>query len=203
MENIENAAHSNDENGQTQVPGTFSLNDYILPQNFGEMVGVKKLLTTVPVRKPDRQWFVRVRVGEEWRCPIATIELKEEREVYLLSPGVAQEFPEETKPQMLFTAINRQNTIFLWPVPLPGPDGRLNPWHESALEAVKHAEQHWTRMAADMNLGAYAIYQAAESLPEPEWASETSFEALVRIGFKNKIIEDLEHPVLRRLRGEI
>ena len=30
-----------------------------LSQDFGEQIGVKKALLTVPVRKPDRQWFVR------------------------------------------------------------------------------------------------------------------------------------------------
>jgi hypothetical protein len=30
-----------------------------LSQAFGEQAGVKKVLTTVPVRKPDRQSFIR------------------------------------------------------------------------------------------------------------------------------------------------
>jgi hypothetical protein len=31
-----------------------------LDQSYADTVGVKKLLTTVPVRKPNRQGFVRV-----------------------------------------------------------------------------------------------------------------------------------------------
>jgi hypothetical protein len=55
-----------------------------LDQNFAEMVGVKKLLTTVPVRKPNRQDFVRVHSDAAYRLvPAAIIELKEDREVYL------------------------------------------------------------------------------------------------------------------------
>jgi hypothetical protein len=38
-----------------------------LDQSFAEMVGVKKLLTTVPVRKPNRQDFVRVHPDPAYR----------------------------------------------------------------------------------------------------------------------------------------
>ena len=52
--------------------------------------GVKKLLTTVPVRKPNRQDFVRVHPDAAYRLtPAAIIELKEDREVYLVTPRMA------------------------------------------------------------------------------------------------------------------
>ena len=55
-----------------------------LDQNFAETVGVKKLLTTVPVRKPKRQDFIRVHPDPTYRLtPAAIIELQEDREVYL------------------------------------------------------------------------------------------------------------------------
>ena len=43
------------------------------PQNFEAGLGVKKVVTTVPVRKPDRQWFFRVHPDEAWRLPAAVI----------------------------------------------------------------------------------------------------------------------------------
>ena len=39
-------------------------------------------------------------------------------------------------------------------------------------------------------------------LPEPEWP-ELSLRELLRIAFKDKMIDDLGHPVLRKLRGEV
>jgi hypothetical protein len=56
-----------------------------LDQSFAG-AGVKKLLTTVPVRKPGRQDFVRVHPGEDYRLTTAIVELKEEREFYLITP---------------------------------------------------------------------------------------------------------------------
>ena len=53
-----------------------------LDQNFVEAAGVKKLLTTVPVRKPNPQDFVRVNPDPAFRAALAVIELKEDRETY-------------------------------------------------------------------------------------------------------------------------
>src|SRR6266568_3638739 len=54
-----------------------------LGQDFADKVGVKKALLTVPVRKPDRQSFVRVHPDPSWRLDTAVITLKDERETYL------------------------------------------------------------------------------------------------------------------------
>jgi hypothetical protein len=34
----------------------------------------------------------------------------------------------EVVMKMLYTTINRQGTVTLWPVPLPTADGRVNEW---------------------------------------------------------------------------
>jgi hypothetical protein len=64
-----------------------------LSQAFTESVGTKKLLTTVPVRKPGKQEFVRVHTESEYRGAFAILELKEDREYYLLMPDIAAEIP--------------------------------------------------------------------------------------------------------------
>jgi hypothetical protein len=96
-------------------------------QSFTGTVGVKKLLTTVPVRKPNRQDLVRVNPHPSFRItPIVIIELKEGREVYLATPALARELPGECTAATLFTAVNRLGILHLWPVKLPGPDGKHN-----------------------------------------------------------------------------
>src|SRR6516164_9157269 len=53
--------------------------------------GVKKLLTTVPVRKPNKQDFIRVHPVPDYRlCGVAMIELREDRETYIVRPSYAQ-----------------------------------------------------------------------------------------------------------------
>ncbi len=173
-----------------------------LSQDFASQVGVKRVITTVPVRKPDRQWFVRVHPDEAWRLETPVLELKEERETYVVDPSLWSELPGELVPKVLFTAVNRQGVVFLWPVRLPGEDGRGNAWNSSALEAATLATQGWVRVAANMSLGAYEVFQATAELPEPEWP-EKDFQSLVDIAFRDRYIRELDHPALRRLRGEL
>src|SRR5262249_14826049 len=54
------------------------LSKWRLSQDFVEQASVKKLLTTVPVRKPLAQDFVRVHPDAAFRMPCAIIELKDE-----------------------------------------------------------------------------------------------------------------------------
>ena len=104
------------------IPNPFDPAALRLDQSFADTVGVKKHLMTVPVRKPNRQDFVRVHPDPEYRLtPAAIIEVKEDREVYLVTPNMAQDLPGEFAAATLFTAINRQGVLHLWPVKLPGP----------------------------------------------------------------------------------
>jgi hypothetical protein len=172
-----------------------------LDQSYADTVDVKKHLKTVPVRKPDRNWFVRVHPDESYRLtPAAIIEEKDDREVYLLTPQIAQQFPDEFTPVTLFTAINRQNVLFLWPVRLPGLDGKHNEWHRSAMAAAKMAMGVWTRVRANMSLGAYEPFEATGQLSEPEWP-DVAFPEILKVAFRDRIVDRTDHPVLQRRLG--
>jgi hypothetical protein len=56
-----------------------------LDQSFVEAGGAKKILTTVPVRKPRQQDFVRVHPDPAFREAFPIIELKDDREHYLVT----------------------------------------------------------------------------------------------------------------------
>ena len=292
---------------------SFDLERLRLSQDFPSQVGVKKALLTVPVRKPDRQWFIRVHPDLDWRLETAVLELKEERETYIVDPDMWPELPGELVPKVLFTAINRaisefpkgrkylislsfrgkasvrpaqvggfdvnivihgstavrgrgdlvayrwalwkltapwthrtrpphlgkrcafstsstgpfpsnhsrktpkgpkialgnpdrpinrQGVVFLWPVRLPGEDGRGNAWHRSALQAADLAMKGWVKVAANMSLGAYEAFEATGDLPEPEWP-DRGFSSLVDIAFKDYYVRSLDHPVIQRLKGAL
>jgi len=186
---------------QTAKPADpFDLTNLRLDQSFVESAGVKKLLTTVPVRKPNPQDFVRVHPNPEYQAVLAVIELKDDRELYLVLPSVARELSGEFAMATIYTAINRQGVLFLWPVRLPAPDGRILEWHRSASEAADLAMRRWIRVKANMALGAYEIFEAASTIPDPEWP-ELSFQELLRIAFRGRLVDRLDHAVIKRLRG--
>jgi hypothetical protein len=182
--------------------GSFSLADLRLTQDYASMVGVKKVLTTIPVRKPNRQEFVRVHQDESYQLSTAVIEIKDDRETFLVSPQLWNELPGETIAKVFLTAMNRQGVLFLWPIRLPEPDGRHDQWNRSAMEAAELSKKKWIKSVANMSLGGYEVYEATGELPEPEWP-ELEFDEIMKIAFKDRFIESLDHPVIQRLNGEI
>lgn len=171
-----------------------------LAPNYGETLGVKKLLTNVPVGKPARARFFRTHLDGAMTFPAMLLEQKEMRETYVVMPDVAQVISELVRPVLLHVAIDRQNNVFLIPVPLPGDDGRRNPWHESLAQAVEYAKDKWLRISANMGSGAYDVFVAEGSLSDPEWPAH-GMEELVEVAFRGKIISNLDHPVVQSMLG--
>ena len=182
-------------------PDPFDLSSLRLNPSFLETAGVKKLIKTVPVRKPGKQDFIRVRPEPEYRENFAMIDLKDDREDYIVRPEILPELAGEVVLKTLFTAINRQGVVFLWPVRLPAPDDRkTSAWSQSAREAAEMAMTRWVRMRSNMNLGAYDIAVAEGVMADPKWP-ELSFQELVRIAYRDRMVTTTDHPVVKRLRG--
>ena len=62
------------------------------------------------------------------------------------------------------------------------------------------AMSRWIRLKPNMSLGANEITTAGIVMAEPVWP-ELSYEELLRIGYRDRMITMLEHPVILRLRG--
>jgi len=54
---------------------------------------------------------------------------------------------------------------------------------------------------SDMSAGAYVVYEAAGNIPDPEWPDLT-FKEIVGLAFKDRVVSSLDHPLVKRLRGE-
>ena len=163
-------------------------------------VGVRKVLLTVPVRKPTKDEFFRVHPDHFLEC--YAVELKAERETYFLAPAVAPVLPEFVEPVRLRYCVSRQGVAFLWPVKLPKDDRRADSWRTSAAEAATLAETKWVRIAADMHLGAYQPFEAVADLGDPKWPNE-SWTEVVKIALRDRRIDSEDHAVIRQLLGQI
>jgi hypothetical protein len=149
----------------------------------------------------EGQDFIRVHPSPDFRLAVAIIELRDDRESFLVPPSIARDIPGEYLTVTMHTCINRQGVLFLWPVRLPGADGRQLEWHRSAAEAAEMAMKRWVRIKSNMSLGAYEVYEASATIPEPAWPDLT-FDQMLAIAFKGRLVDSFDHPVLKRLRGE-
>ncbi|MFN7830066.1 MAG: hypothetical protein ACK5NX_02585 [Armatimonadota bacterium] len=173
-----------------------------LTQNFSQLAGVKKVVTTVPTRKPNKQLWLRVRSGAEWQVQVLTLTMQDTGDVYFVHPDLYGELADDVRPMMLYLYITRDGTLCLWPVSLPSEDGRLNPWAQSAHTAAKAAQLGWVKVVSSQSLGAYEIRVPTARMDEPTWP-ELSMREILNLAFRDKLITSLDHPIVRGLRGEI
>jgi hypothetical protein len=174
-----------------------------LTQDFSGIVGVKKELTTVRLKRPGKQTWFRCHPSPEYRIsPLATIQLKDEGECYVVAPVLVPELSNEIVFVTLYTVIDRHSVVSLWPIPLPPPDGKDNEWWLSAREAAERAMTSWTRIVSNRQLGAYELFTAPPGIPEPEWPEDKSLRDLLKVALgPGYLVDSLEHPLVKRLRG--
>jgi hypothetical protein len=174
-----------------------------LQSSLAVAAGVEKHLTELPVRRPDKAWWVRVHPSPEYALSTFVIELKEEQETYLVLPPLWPELQGEPTfaALSLHLAVTRQGKLFLWPVRRPtDPTQEPTRWMRPALEAISRAAGKWTRMAWNKDTRQHDISTSKYS-DEPQWP-DLPFRELLKIAFRDYVISSLDHPVLRRLRGD-
>jgi hypothetical protein len=174
------------------------------PLNFKEADDVERVLTDLPVEKPDREaWF---RVHPEYVKDAYVIELKSEGgRFYLLSDEVAQDLcdrGEATLQRRLFyLAITRKARLFLWGVRVPlDEDKPPLSWMKPPLEAARLAKTAWVRMAWSEGQKKQVV-DVSKVADVPRWP-DRSFRDLVALAFEGFYIDTPDHPKLKEVRGE-
>ena len=165
-----------------------------------ELVGQQRIVTRVPVKRPDKQVFFRAHPTDKVETYV--IEDKENREMYYVAPEMRDEIVAQGlhRPVLLARVVTRQAVNILWPIGL-SLDGRSNSWHETANEARRMAEKNWIRIVPNMALGGYEVFKALAPIDEPDW-SKMTFQQLLEVAFRNRIISSFDHPVLKNWLGE-
>jgi hypothetical protein len=94
------------------------------------------------------------------------LENKDETETYLVTPSMAIELDGEPTLHryMLFTAVNRNKTVFIFHVQMQEPDGKWNSWHRSQNEAAEFGMKEWARMISNKDIGALPSWPKRHAL---------------------------------------
>ena len=166
-------------------------------------LGSKKILTTVPVRKPKKQEFFRCHPEPQMTLTAMLVTDDDNGEAHFVAPDMRGHgvLADNVKPTLLQLCILRNGTLFIWPLALPSAEGGGRSWHESALKAKEIAKTKWIRVVPNRSIGGYEVFAAEGKLLEPEWPEDMAFNELLELAFADKIIMSEDHPIVRKLRG--
>lgn len=171
-----------------------------------ESISVEKVLTTVPVRRPGKNDFFRVHPDDDFvlDCYVLEHESDQDRTTYWVAQNLWDALGDYLRKVRLFTCIDKRGNVFLWAAKLPSVDGShaARSWYESGLLAADEAKKVWVKIIGNRHIGAYDIVRARGDLGDPQWP-EHSFEDLIKLAFRDKLITKIDHAVIRELYGEI
>ena len=160
----------------------------------------EKLLVNIPVRKPNPAEFFRVNADPAYTCDTALLEV--DSEWFLVLPRLRGVLLADIKNVQIYTCMARIGALFLWPVRLPGGDGRDNRWWQAAHQIARTAQTEWVRSVADMSAGSYDVTRALVEIPDPVWPNKT-LRDLLELAFRKNLIDSPDHLVVRRLQGRV
>ena len=168
-------------------------------------LGVTTEYTVIPIRNPKPDEFFRCMSDEDYSMDAHILSLKAENEWYLIDPDILPQIHLESQLRVmtLYVCVTMNSTPFVTCIPQPDKMGKINIWHESGHRTMEEAKQCWVRRQADKANGCYVITKAVNAkLPDPKWPTITLSEIIDR-AFDKFYINDIQHPVLQRLRGEM
>ena len=171
------------------------------PTEAAKMIGFKQRILTVKCGKPSNMEFVRTHPDPAFWINTVIIDDKINNETYMLSPELRPVLPDFAKPARLWLAVTRQGVPFLWRAMLPDPN-RPNDWHTSMMDAQEVAVDSWIRVQSNQAAGYYQVHEATGKIPEPEWP-ELSFQEVLKLAFKIRMIDSVEHPYVQELLGAV
>ena len=183
----------------------------VTPEASAALAGTV-LIATVPVKKPRNGQFVWVHAWDEkqedparaWCRRVYSVEKQVglDKELYLLNKkllggeGMTPEIPKEF---LIVAYFAMDGGPCLWPLRLPGD--KSNNWIDTALDAATNYSNRWIKLVADMGSGSYRVHGYNIQRSVPRWP-EGGFKYLFETAFKNRLINDMAHPVLREKTGQ-
>jgi hypothetical protein len=182
----------------------FDPETYKRAQDLAAAAGVREVLTDLPHVPPNAAWWVRRHPDPKYSFTARVIELKDRNETYLVLPHLWPSLMDEPtlKRKTFYLATTMQGKLFLWSVRVPADDTQEpDRWMKAPLEAVRLAKDRWTRIAWNQEKREHDVKTCASTV-EPRWP-DLPFRKLLELSFKGYVIDNMDHPVLRQLRGEV
>lgn len=169
-----------------------------LSQDYDTLVDLKQVITEVTIGKPNRQTFFRVHPDWKALYPILEFKAAMKSEFYIVAQKAAIEIEDEVHPRLLVPVITRDGLLYIWPLRISNGD-RLDNAAASSLAAMQVAKKQWIKLVWRGH--SFTTYAAKKDLPDPEWP-EISFDDMLEIAFKDRVIGSSDHAVIKVLTGD-
>ncbi len=189
-----------DRGGDGGKPDPFDL--AAVKRKAATSVAVKKTLVIRVQKRVDKTTWFQV-------CPHAEMHV----EGYLLDPGESAEGLFWVSPHILeeiddstirlyelhLCRTKQGGSLFFWAIALPGEEGRDMECNIVRREYAKELGK-WMRLEWNDASRMHDQTIALANWPDPEWPDEP-IDNLIRIAFRGRLIESVDHPVVRLLKG--
>ena len=183
------------------VASGIDLASLALPQDFANLAQVKSEVLTVPLNRPGKQvWFAPHPDSSCWMLA-AVLKDESEDDNYIVAPALRQELEGEWAAKALVPCVTHQGAYYVWPIKLPDSNGKIDGWNHSALEIAHKYGGKWIRLKSILETRSYDALQPVSPIAPPSWPEDIS--TILTAAIKGHVIERGDHPVVKRLRGEV
>lgn len=143
--------------------------------------------------------YIRVNPDRDYRDTFLYLDDARNREGYLVHPDLEDELGGDVVHAEVALAANQHGEMFVWVVKHPSYDGE--PYAESRFDALDRGRTEWVRLRKRQDRQGYDVLVAQGTFPDPVWTNET-FDEILDEAFGGRIVTSLDHPIVKRLRGE-
>jgi hypothetical protein len=165
-----------------------------------EFASMEEKSSIVECQRPPKGIFFTVRseTTKPWRDRGFYFLLQiEGRDPYLVAPDIANQKKDEDviRPVLIVRYVTMAGEEGLWPLKLDQPDSKSNRWTTSALNILELAASgKWVRIVSAKN---HYRHQASKRTFEevPPRFSDRSFDDLINVAFKDRVIVSLDHEI--------
>jgi len=182
---------------ETKELSGFDMSEYNTPEE--EIEVTEKIITSIPVEKPDKQLFARVHSEMVAEVDIVYFAAEKGR-AYLIHKTAIQYVIGFVSKVKLYPYITLKDNLGLLPITQPKPGKKMQEWHLSREKMVVIGRKDWIQMKPKSEGAGYDAIKAKKKHDNPEWPDLTLTEIL-EIAFMDYIIRDKNHPVVKALQG--
>lgn len=196
------SAENCNKNGEDVTPNPGDIFDDLaaLARPVEEIIPSEKVLTSLPMRKPKRDEWVRQH--PELTARVHMYESTEDRSLYVILPEYLEPLADVSKYVEMALTMNSKGAPFIWPVPIP-TERRAHQAHIDAFAAATQARKEWIRTTWTGN--EYETVRRKSAMSEPVWPAEIASPGeMLRFAAKSgsfEVIDSMDHPVIQEFLG--